>query len=69
MIEGYEQIVIEKLPKKEWDRILDKFLSSNYLIAKEFESLGEEKLYSQKDIIQEVKRSVKRINYKLRRQK
>ena len=42
---------------KEWNRILDKYLTINKLLSSEYESLNE----VQKTIIQELKKAFKRI--------
>lgn len=48
------------LGQKEWNRALDGYLEANNMDAETYEAMSE----TQKMIIQEIKRSVKRINYK-----
>ena len=48
------------LPDKEWRDALDKYITTNSLESHEYEAMS----VRQKDIIQEIKRSIKRIEYK-----
>lgn len=49
----------EGLGDKEWRNVLDKYLITNTMESNEYEQLSPR----QKDIIQELKRAFKRINY------
>jgi len=55
-----EKVIIGEvgLPIKEWNKALDKYLSTNSLTESEYMSMSVE----QKHIIQEIKKCVKRIN-------
>ena len=53
----YNQSIGVKTPTKEWNRILDKYLSENQITSDDWVSLGG----GQKYIINEIKKSTKRI--------
>lgn len=46
------------LPNKDWNRILDKYLNKGIMSAEDYETL----LPEQKQVINEIKKALKRIN-------
>jgi hypothetical protein len=50
----------EGLPPKEWNKALDTYLETNKMDGEAYEKMSQ----FQKDVIQEIKRSIKRIDYK-----
>ena len=46
---------------KEWNRVLDRYLTENTMSSEEYEQLNIEQKY----VIQEIKKSIKRLNVKL----
>lgn len=47
------------MEQKEWNRCLDKYINTGHLLSEEYEQMDE----IQKVIIQELKKSYKRLNY------
>ena len=52
------------LPEKEWREALDRYLTSNDLEADVYVTMSD----SQKNVIQQIKKSIKRVNYKNNKQ-
>ena len=65
MIEGYEKIISQGLSPKDFNEVVDKYLTTGKGLMEKFLDMGEDKIYSQQDVIQIIKKAFSRINYKL----
>jgi len=52
------------LASKEWNKLLDKYITTTSMFSSEYEELGKEKIFSQEDLIQELKKCFKRLKRK-----